>query len=89
MLVRDTGIELVAHRQLHAFIQQRIRHVYRRQRPTSLPSRTAKSRHQSQLGIDDLDVPHARSVGRRSFARTSPFRREHTAAFGVNATGLR
>jgi hypothetical protein len=39
-----------------AFIQQRIRHGYRRQRPTPLPSGMAESRHQSQLGIDGLDV---------------------------------
>jgi hypothetical protein len=38
------------------FLQQRIRHVYRRQQPTSLLSRTAKSRHQSQLGVDGFDV---------------------------------
>jgi hypothetical protein len=31
--------------QLAAFIQQRIRHVYRRQRATPLPSGAAKSRH--------------------------------------------
>jgi len=31
--------------QLATFIQQRIRHVYRRKRPTPLPSRMAKSRH--------------------------------------------
>ena len=37
-----------------AFIQQGIRHVYRRQRTTPLPSRKTKSRHQSQLGVDDL-----------------------------------
>jgi hypothetical protein len=42
--------------QLAAFIQQRIRYVYRRQRPTPLPSRTAKTGHQSQLGVDGLDV---------------------------------
>ena len=52
-------------RQLAAFIQQRIRHVYRRHWPAPLPSRTAKSRHQSQLGVDGLDVANARSVGRR------------------------
>jgi hypothetical protein len=34
-----------------AFIQQRIRHVYRRQWPT--PNCMAKSRHQLQLGLDD------------------------------------
>jgi serine/threonine protein kinase len=33
---------------------------YRRQRPTPLPSRTAKSRHQPQLGVDGLDVTHGR-----------------------------
>jgi hypothetical protein len=49
-----------------AFIQQRIRHIYRRQRPTALPSRTAKSRHQAQLGVDGLDIAHARSVGPRA-----------------------
>ena len=31
--------------------QQGVRHVYRRQQPTPLPSRTAQSRHQSQLGV--------------------------------------
>jgi hypothetical protein len=35
-----------------AFIQQRIRHVYRRQRPTPLPSRTAKNRHQPKLIVE-------------------------------------
>jgi hypothetical protein len=44
---------------LRAFIQQRIRHVYRRQRPTPLLRRTAKRRRQSQLGVDGLDVAHA------------------------------
>jgi hypothetical protein len=38
--------------QLAAFVQQRIRHVYRRQRPAPLPSCTAKSRYQQQLGAD-------------------------------------
>jgi hypothetical protein len=42
-----------------ALIQQRIRHVYRRQRSTPLPSRTAKSRHQSQLGVEGVEVAHA------------------------------
>ena len=32
---------------LAPFIQQRIRYVYRRQRPASLPSRTPKSRRQA------------------------------------------
>jgi hypothetical protein len=42
--------------QLASFIEQRIRHGYRRQWPAPLPSRTAKTRHQSQLGVDGLDV---------------------------------
>jgi hypothetical protein len=37
--------------QLAAFILERIRHVNRRQRAVPLPSRTAQSRHQSQLGV--------------------------------------
>jgi cell division septum initiation protein DivIVA len=48
--------------QLSASIQQRVRHGYRRQRPAPLPSRAAKSAHQSQLGIAGPDVAHARSV---------------------------
>jgi len=44
--------------QLAAFIQQRIRDTYRRQRPAPLPCRTAKSRHQSQLGVDWSTVTH-------------------------------
>ena len=52
--------------------------VYRRQRPIPLLSRTAKSRNQSQLGVDGFDVAHERkhvrfppcqtpaSAGRRS-----------------------
>jgi len=40
------------------FIQQRISDAYRRQRAAPLPSRAAKSRHQSQLGVDGLDVAH-------------------------------
>ena len=42
--------------QLAAFIQQLIRHGYRRHRPTPFASRMAKSRDQWQLGVDDLDV---------------------------------
>jgi hypothetical protein len=57
--------------QLAAFIQQRIRYVYRRQRPTPLPSRTAKSRHQSQLGVDGLD--DRACAERRSAARRQHF----------------
>jgi hypothetical protein len=38
--------------QLAALIQQRIRHVYRRQRPTPLPSRMAKNRDHSQLIVE-------------------------------------
>jgi hypothetical protein len=48
--------------QLAAFIQERIRHVYRRQRTTPLPSRTPKGYYRSQLGVDGLDVAHARSL---------------------------
>jgi hypothetical protein len=48
--------------QLVAFIHQRIRHVYRRQWTSPFPCRTAKSRHQSQLSVDALDVTHARIV---------------------------
>jgi hypothetical protein len=58
---------------LAAFIQQRIRHAYRRQRPTPLPSRTAESRHQSQLGVDGLDAAHARSLWPLAAGVTSPF----------------
>jgi hypothetical protein len=54
-------------------MQQRIRHDYRRQRPTPLPSRTAQSRHQSQLGVDGLDVTRARSIWLRVAGSTSPF----------------
>jgi hypothetical protein len=50
---RDVAIGTAA-----AFIQQRIRHVYRRQRPAPLPSRKTKRRHQSQPGVDALDVAH-------------------------------
>jgi hypothetical protein len=46
-------------RQLTAFIQQRIRHVYIQQRVTLLASRTVKSRNQFQLGIDSLDIARA------------------------------
>ena len=48
-----------AHRWGHtpeALIQQRIRHGYRRQRPTPLPSRMGKGRRHAQLGVDRLDV---------------------------------
>jgi hypothetical protein len=36
--------------------------VYRRQRPTALPSLTAKSHHQLQLGVDGLEVAYARTL---------------------------
>ena len=52
--------------QLAAFIQQRIRHVYRRQRPSPLSSRPAQSRHQSQLGVDGLDVTHSWRLASRA-----------------------
>ena len=60
----NQGTPLIAHAsgQIAAFIEQRIRHTYRWQQPTPLPSRTAKSRHQSQLGIDDVAVTHSRSA---------------------------
>jgi hypothetical protein len=51
--------------QLAAFIQQRIRHAYRRQRPTPLPSRTAKSSHQSRLGVDGVSMLPMRLTWRR------------------------
>ena len=41
---------------VQAFIQEPIRDVYRRQRPTALPSLTAKSHHRSQVGVDGLEV---------------------------------
>ena len=41
--VREGDTVVVSLGQLAAFIQQQIRHRYRRQRPTPLPSRTAKS----------------------------------------------
>src|ERR1700755_2854333 len=47
---------------LAALIQQRSPHGYRRQRPPPLPSRTAQSRHQSQLGVDGSRCRAARSV---------------------------
>jgi len=59
-LAGGVGAALVAGEDPQAFIQQRIPYVYRRQRPAPLPSRTAKSRHQSQLGVDGVDVKHAR-----------------------------
>jgi hypothetical protein len=40
---------------------------------TPLPSRTAKSRHQLQLGVDGVDVAHARSLWPRAADGTSPF----------------
>ena len=48
-------------RQLAAFVQQRIRHVYRRQRPTPLPSRTAQS-----------PEPADRTGSRASFSVSGP-----------------
>jgi hypothetical protein len=43
--------------QLAAFIQQRIRHVYRRQWPAPVLGRMAKSRQQQQLGVDGRSRP--------------------------------
>jgi len=51
-LLKITCCQLL--KEVAAFIQQRIRHVYRRQRPTPLPSGRAQHRHQSQLGVDGL-----------------------------------
>jgi hypothetical protein len=42
------------------------------ERPTPLPSRTAKSRHQAQLGVDGADVAHALSLGLLEADNTSP-----------------
>jgi hypothetical protein len=44
---------------VHLTLVRYNRHVDRRQRPTPLTSRKAKSRHQPQLGVDGLDVAHA------------------------------
>jgi hypothetical protein len=52
-----------------AVIQQRIRHAYRRQRPTPLPSRMTKGRHQSQLGVDGFDVASPGNPGRFRVSR--------------------
>jgi hypothetical protein len=71
----DAGEPVPQLGQLPAFIRQRIRHVYRRRRPTQLPSRMTESRNKSQLGIDGLDVAHARSVGPLAAGVTSPLRR--------------
>jgi hypothetical protein len=57
--------------QFAAFIQQRIRHIYRRQPPTLLPSRIAKSRHQSRLGVDGVDVAYALVSARLSDTKGS------------------
>jgi hypothetical protein len=54
------------------FIQQRIGHGYQWQRPTPPPSRTAKSGHQLQLGVDGVDVAHARSTWLCAAGSTSP-----------------
>jgi hypothetical protein len=59
--------------QLAAFAQQRIPHGYRRQWTTPLESCAAKSRHQSHLGVDGVDVAHARSVSPGNGAVTSRF----------------
>ena len=48
--------------QLAAFIQQRIHHVCQRQRPTPLPSPTAKSRHQPTVLVDTTLTQLTRNV---------------------------
>jgi hypothetical protein len=42
-----------------AFIQQRIRHDYRRQRAASLPSSRRRTVTNRSSGVDGLDVAHA------------------------------
>jgi hypothetical protein len=44
--------------QLAAFLQQRIRHAYRRQPTAPLPSRTAENRYQLQLRVGGVHVAH-------------------------------
>ena len=58
--------------QVATFIQQRIHHGNRRQRPTPFPCRTAKSRHQSRFRVEGLDVAHAQSIWLRAAGSTSP-----------------
>jgi hypothetical protein len=41
--------------QLAALIQQRIRYIYRRHRPTPFASRMAQRRHQPKLGVGGAD----------------------------------
>jgi hypothetical protein len=53
--------------------QQRIRHIYRRQRTAPLPSRTAKSRHEPQLGVDGLEVANDVRGGRLAAAHGEVF----------------
>jgi hypothetical protein len=45
--------------QLAALVEQRVRHIYRRQRPTPLPSRTVKSGHEEQLSHPKLSTIEA------------------------------
>jgi hypothetical protein len=50
-----------------------VSHVYRRQRPAPLPSCTAKSGHQPQLGVDGLQVAHGGERSGWVTARKSPW----------------
>jgi hypothetical protein len=59
---------------------------YRRQRPTPLPSHTAKSHHQSQLGVDGLDVAHARSVRDAPYVATHRRGRQRLSGAIVSLT---
>ena len=67
-----------------ALIREHIRHVDRGQRPTPLPSRTAKSCHRSQVGVDGFDVAHARSVDLCGAGSTSPLRRPDDLPCGMH-----
>jgi hypothetical protein len=58
-------------------------HVRRWQRTAPIPSRTAQSRHQSQLGIDDLDVTHALSLGLHGGRRAAPLWRDQKNGPGI------
>jgi len=68
-----------AFEQLSAFIQQRSRYAYRRQRPTPLPSHSAKRRHQPQLGVDGLVSRWHGDISGRRCRRETAGREPHHA----------